>query len=274
MKQSKKYKHHYNTCFNLKKIISGDFERYKVYEHPVIVPYNKGMTGIRGNSKNPEKSLRQSVTRARQKIFGYVMSNEFEYWATQTFDSKVIDRYNLDEIIKRYNQKLWDLKRRNYPELCWLIVPEMHRDSAWHLHKLISGIPKNKIVYSGYHYFNSEKNFSRKVYNWIDMISFGFNDYVYIGEIDALERYKIAVYISKYITKDLAAIRFNKKMYWNSKGLKKSLIINYLIKDLEEFNFKSNQIVLTENTYYIKNDATGEVINKVNDFTIYKPLPF
>lgn len=271
---SKKYKKPNYIYFNLKKIIAGDFERYKIFQYPVIVPLNNGYTGERGKAKNPDKSIRHSMARARQKIFDYIMSNDFEYWATQTFNSQVIDRFNLDEIVRRYNQKLWNLKRRKYFNLKWLIVPEMHQNSAWHLHMLISGIPKSKIVYSGYDYYNKNKNFSRKVYNWVDMINFGFNDYVYIADIEPLEKFRIALYIIKYITKDLIKNRFNKKIYWVSKDLKEPLIVNYLVKDLEKFNIKSNQLILNENTYYIKDEKTGQVINKVDDIMIYKPLPF
>lgn len=268
----KLYKKPNYIYFNLKKIVAGDYERYKIYEKPVIVPYNAGYTGERGKAKNPEKSLRESLARAKQKIFGYVMANCWEYWATQTFNSSKLDRFNLDEIVKKYNRRLLYLKSK-YKKLQWLIVPEQHKNEAWHLHMLISGIPENKIVYSGYDYYNKNKNFSRRIFNWIDTVDFGFNDYVFIKNIDALEQYKIAVYLTKYITKDLAVNRFNKKLYWVSKGLKQPLIKNYLIKNIEEFNFKSNQIVLTENTYCIKNDV-GEIINKVEDFTVYKPIPF
>ncbi len=271
---SKKYIKPNYIYFNLKKIIAGDFERYKVFQYPVIVPFNKGNIGERGNAKNPDKSIRQSMARARQKIYGYIMSNDFDYWATQTFNAKKVDRYNLDEIVKKYNQKLWDLKRRKYFNLKWLIVPEMHHDGAWHLHMLISGIPKSQIVYSGYDYYNKNKNFSRKIYNWIDTIDFGFNDYVYIADIEAIEKFRIALYITKYITKDLITNRFNKKVYWASKDLKEAYTETYLIKDVEEFNFKSNQLILTENIYFIKDEQTGQVINKVEDFTVYKPLPF
>ncbi|HSH51366.1 MAG TPA: hypothetical protein VK982_06550, partial [Bacteroidales bacterium] len=150
--------------FNLTTIISGDFERYKVYHKPFKVPYNYGYTGKRGQSKNPENSLRQAMNRAKNKIHGYVMANDWDYWATQTFNPKKIDRFNLDEIIKKYGKKLRNLKSRNYSDLQWLIVPEQHKNGAWHLHMFISGIPQERIKYSGYDYFNKEKQFSRRIY--------------------------------------------------------------------------------------------------------------
>src|SRR5690606_1080745 len=122
-KYYKKYNNH-EKYFNLKKIIAGDYERYKLYEKPFIVPNNKGYTGIRGKAKDRERSIKKSMNRAKEKIFGYIMANSFEYWATQTFNNEKLDRYNLDDIIKKYNRKLWNLKDRNYKNLQWLIVPE------------------------------------------------------------------------------------------------------------------------------------------------------
>ena len=145
--------------FNLKTIITDEFERYKIYEKPVIIPENNGYTGKRGRAKNREKSIRQAIKRAKEKIYGYIMANEWEYWATQTFSPKAIDRFNLDEIVRRYNQKLKDLRRRKYSNLKWLIVPEQHNDGAWHLHAFMSGIPADKVVYSGYDYFNKKRLF-------------------------------------------------------------------------------------------------------------------
>ena len=272
LKYLKKYKKPNYKYFNLKLIVAGDFERYKVYEKPFVVPDNKGDTGIRGQAKDKERSIKKSMNRAKEKVYGYIMCNNFEYWATQTFNNKKLDRYSIDEIVKKYNRRLKYLKTK-YINLKWLIVPEQHSDGAWHLHMFMSGIPKDRIVYSGYDYYNKEKKFSRKIYNWVDTIDFGFNDYVYTADIGPLEKYRIATYIIKYITKDLALNRFNRKMYWASKDLTEPLIERYLIKDINEFNFKSNQLILTESTYFIK-DEQGQVINKVEDFTIYKPLPF
>ena len=257
--------------FNLKTIISGEFERYKIYEKPVIIPENNGYTGERGKAKNREKSIRQAIKRAKDKIYGYIMANEWEYWATQTFSSKAIDRFNLDEIVRRYNKRLKNLKQRKYPNLKWLIVPEQHKDGAWHLHAFMIGIPADKVVYSGYDYFNKKKAFSRRIYNWVDMIDYGFNDYLYIGDCNPLERFKMANYVMKYITKELAQKRFNKKMYWCSRGLKKPIITNTLTFK-KDMSFAG--VIVSHNRYYVKDGETGEIFNTVKDITVFNPLPF
>lgn len=265
MKQKK------TKAFNLKVTLYGEIERYKVYNKPFNIPNNKGNNGIRGMGER-DRTIKEAVRRSKNKIYNIIMANNFEYWATQTFNNKVVDRYNLDEIIKKYNKKLYNLKYTKYNNLKWLIVPEEHKDGAYHLHMLISGIPKEKIIYSGYDYYNKEKNYSRKVYNWIDTINYGFNDYVYIGDIEILEKIKIASYITKYITKDLADKRFNRKMFWTSKGLKKPTEIKALTTNIDDI-INNDKLLISHNNYYIK-DNDGNIINSVDDYIYYNDLQF
>ena len=89
-----------NKIYNLKMIKAGEFERYKYYELAYVVPDNGGNTGIRGQAKDRDESVRRAMHRAREKIYGYVIANSWEYWATQTFSSEAIDRYNLDDIVR------------------------------------------------------------------------------------------------------------------------------------------------------------------------------
>ena len=259
-----------NKVFNLKSIVAGDIERHKYFDKVVVVPDNGGYTGKRGQSLNRDKSIRESMQRAKEKIYGYIMANDWAYWATQTFNPNVIDRFDLDEIISKYNKRLRNLKSRNYAELKWLIVPEQHEDGAYHLHMFMSGIPADRLKYSGRDYYSSDKK--RPIYNWLDTEDFGFNYYLYIGELDSLERVKMAKYVTKYITKDLAKNRFNKRKYWTSKGLAEPTRSNTFAKDIDVILFPAD--IISESTYYIKDQTTGEVYNKVTDYTLYNPCPF
>jgi hypothetical protein len=261
-----------NKVFNLKSIVAGDIERHKYFDRVVVVPHNGGFTGKRGQSLNRDKSIRESMQRAKEKIYGYIIANDWAYWATQTFNPNVIDRFDLDEIISKYNKRLRNLKSRNYAELKWLIVPEQHKDGAYHLHMFMSGIPADRVQYSGYDYCNKDKNYSRPIYNWLDTVDFGYNDYLFIGNLEPLDRLKMANYVTKYITKDLAINRFNKKKYWTSKGLAEPTRSNTFTKDIDGILYPAE--IISESTYYIKDQSTGEIYNKVTDFTLYNPCPF
>lgn len=249
-------------------IVSGAIRRYKLYHRQVKVPDNGGKRGIRGQAVDRDRSIRQAVSRAREKIYGYVIANDWEYWATQTFSPEKLDRYSLDDIVKTYGKKLRNLKARKYPDLRWLIVPEQHKDGAWHLHMLVAGVPREAIVYSGRNYYNGD--YVRPIYNWVDTIDYGYNDYVYIGDCDVLERLKIAGYLSKYITKALAADRYNKKMYWCSRGLNIPTITNTIIDNIDYIGAAG--VIISRYTYHINDPDTGEIYNTVDDITVYKPI--
>ena len=257
-----------NKVFNLKSIVAGDIENHKYYDKVVVVPHNGGFTGKRGQSLNREKSINQSMARAREKIYGYIMANDWEYWVTQTFNKEAIDRYNLDEIMKKYNRRLKYLKTK-YNNLKWLIVPEQHKDGAWHMHKLVSGIPKDRLKYTGCDYNGDKK---KPIYNWLDTADYGFNEYIYIGSCEPKEKVIIANYIRKYMTKDLATERFNRKKYWASKGLAEPIKTNTFNKDIDGILFPAE--IISQNEYYIKDQTTGAVYNKVTDYTLYNPCPF
>lgn len=253
-------------------IKAGEYERYKYYELAFVVPDNGGNTGKRGQAKDREESIRRAMHRAKEKIYGYVIANDWEYWATQTFNMGAIDRYNLDEIVKRYNMKLKNIKRRQCPELKWLIVPEQHKDGAWHLHMFMSGIPKERMKYSGCDHYSGDKK--RPIYNWLDTDDYGFNYYLYIVDLEPLERVIMTNYITKYITKDLVEKRFNKKMYWCSRGLWEPSVASTYVYDYDVETIKSSGTIITQNTYYIKDPESGDIFNKVHDFTLYNPCPF
>lgn len=261
------------NAYNLKVILFDKFERYKLYEQLVYIPENNGEKGKRGEAKDRDESIRQSMRRAREKINGYILANDWEYWATQTFRPEALDRFSLDDIVKKYNQRLYNLKKNKYNYLSWLIVPEQHKNGAWHLHLLMSGIPKNRVVYSGYDYYNKNKNYSRPIYNWLDTIDYGYNDYVYIGDIEPIEKLKIATYISKYITKELAMERFNKKMYWVTRGLKLPKVIKTITTNIDDL-ISDNNILISESKYHIKDKETGQIFNSVQDIIYYAPYEF
>ena len=261
-----------NKIYNLKIIKAGEYERYKYFELACIVPDNGGNTGIRGQAKDREESIRRAMHRAKEKIYGYVIANNWEYWATQTFNSEAIDRYNLDEIVNRHNKKLRNLKYRNYPKLKWLIVPEQHKDGAYHLHMFISGVPKDRLKYSGCDYYSKDDDCSRPIYNWLDTEGLGFNYYLYIGDLEPLGRLKMANYVTQYITKELATNRFNKKKYWTSKGLAEPTRSNTITNDIDGILLPTE--IISESTYYIKDQSTGEVYNRVTDYILYNLCPF
>lgn len=248
-------------------------ERYKItklFAKPIVVPDSKGARGIRGQAKEPEKSLYNSLRRAKKAVFEYVISNEWDMWGTLTFDGSKINRYDLDVIQQSITYYLRDVKKK-HKGLRWLMVPEQHKDGAWHFHLLLAGLPESELRDTGRTY----RRTGRKMYNWVGFEKkFGFNSLIDIRGLTLDESFKIANYLTKYMTKSLGILRRNKKKYWCSKGLKRPARINALIsydvyKDFFINDLVSNELsssyIVSVREYYCKDVNTGEVLNTINE---------
>ena len=175
------------------------------------------------------------------------MCNNWEYVIHMTFDKEKIDRYDLNLIKQKLLKWINNYNQNNNTNIKYLLIPEQHKDSAWHIHGLIMNIPKehlkefkeNDVIPIK---IKSKIAQGEKVFDW-DKYSnkFGF---VLIEEIRNAEA--ISKYITKYITKDLkkTTIKLNEKMYYCSKNLRrKELIHKGLLKkefkpDYENFYVK------------------------------------
>lgn len=250
----------------------------KVYERPLVIPKSKGVRGIRGKASDPEKSLYNSLARAKRSIYEYAIANDWDFWATLTLDRSKIDRYSLDVIQKKLTSFLDNTRRTKHNGLRWLIVPEMHKDGAWHFHLLLAGLPDTDLRDTGRTY----RDTGRKIYNWIDYEEkFGWNTLIDIRGVPLEEMYKIAKYLTKYMTKALGILRHNKKKYWSSKGLqrpkKTSTLISYevykafMVEVLRDG--QASDYIITENEYHYKDRTTGEVINTVYEL-VEVNMPF
>lgn len=145
-----------------------------------------------------ERGERQNMTRAVQKVYDLARSNVFDWFITMTFDSEKVDRYNYNacaDAIKGFTKKL--CKDGNQ----WIIVPEQHKDGAFHFHGLISG-----ALDLTYH--------ADGVYN-LNNYGYGFTTATRIRD-----RARVSTYISKYLTKKITVPK-GRKRYWASRSLQR-----------------------------------------------------
>lgn len=84
----------------------------------------------------PLTNLRRSMRRARVKVRDYALSTAMVYFVTFTLDATKIDRRDIHVITKKLNRWLDNMVRRK--GLCYLMVPELHKDGAIHFHGLIN----------------------------------------------------------------------------------------------------------------------------------------
>lgn len=161
------------------------------------------------------EKLESSISRARQKVFEYAYCNDWDWFVTMTLDPQKYDRYNLDKFHKDLTQWLRDYGRyKVHQKIAFLLVPERHKDGAWHIHGLLSGVPESVLA----PFEKGTPLYGTDYLNWPDYAKkFGFCS---VGRVKNHEA--VSGYITKYITKDMARLNneVGAHLYYCSRGLK------------------------------------------------------
>lgn len=130
----------------------------------------------------------RSVRRSRTTVKDYVKTNsELKYFVTYTLASDKINRYDEEEIYKKIRNWLSD--RVKLKGLKYILVPEKHKDGAWHFH-----------------------GFTNEPLEW----KYGFYKIV---EVDREEINRVINYTISYVRKDME--KFNNRRYLHSRNLSK-----------------------------------------------------
>lgn len=169
---------------------------------------DKYLQSEKEKKEKKEKGVYNSVIRSKNRIYSVARSVTWDYFITLTFNGKKVNRYDYENCCIKLKNWL-DRYRRSSPALKYLIVPEQHKDGAWHFHGLISCGDYSSFVDSG------KKDKGNTIYN-IDSYKLGFTTATKI--VDTL---RASSYICKYITKDCYKnIPAGKKRYWYSRNIK------------------------------------------------------
>lgn len=168
----------------------------------------KKKAGIVGEDK--DRVIYNSQNRSINKIYEITRSNKWDYFITLTFSPEVVDRYNYDDITKVLHNWLKNIKQNYSKNLKYIIVPELHKDGAYHFHGLIADIGNLKLVDSGY------KTKTKDIIYNIENYYLGFTTCTKVKN-----NQKVSSYITKYITKDLCVTTKGKKRFWYSYNLNK-----------------------------------------------------
>lgn len=216
-----KIKHYANN----KKIITycstSIFRIPLIKKKKVIKKYSA--TSFYNDSEYREQRL-DSLLRSKNRLKDIVLLNEFEYFATFTFDISRVDSTDIQDVIRKTQVYLKNAVQRN--DLKYIVVPEYHADGKKvHLHALLSGnVPvkssgtfkcegiKKPMKMSTIKKKGLCELIVSEVYN-IANWHYGFSTAIKIyGSVQALSSY-----VTKYLTKDNHKI-FG-KFYWCSKNL-------------------------------------------------------
>lgn len=88
-------------------------------------------------SKSAGEDMLRSMRRARAKLRRLALANSFELFCTLTLDPERIQRYDPVEVAKKLNQWARNMVQRH--GMKYILVPERHKDGAFHFHGFLAG---------------------------------------------------------------------------------------------------------------------------------------
>ena len=160
-----------------------------------------------------------SIKRTKKKVYDYAKSNEWQWFVTFTFSPDKVNRYDYDECTK-YLSKWFNNLKRSSPALSYLVVPEQHKDGAYHFHGLFSGINERQIVWTGKYVVKRVRGLRSKFVRTKEKIyKIGSYKLGWMTATKVREMEKVTSYITKYITKDMLNGLHGRKRYWCSRNL-------------------------------------------------------
>lgn len=171
-------------------------------------------------------NMARSFRRTRSALYMYARQCNWEYFITLTYSpDKIENRYDFSLCMKKVHKWIDNCKMRKAKDLLYLLVPEQHKDGAWHIHGLLCNT-------TGLTFTDSGKRYDGKIVYNLDDWKLGFSTATKVTDT-----YKVSNYITKYITKDLCAITPGKQRYFVSKSIPKPKIFTALIDSDEVDSF-------------------------------------
>ena len=179
---------------------------------------------IQKNTVNTEK-LNNNITRARTTVRELGYCNQWELFFTFTINQQFYDRYNLADFRKVLSQWIRNYNKKYSLKIKYLLIPEQHKDGAWHFHGFLIGLPISHLKKFEIGDIMGQKIADKvlagcTVYNWLAYQGkFGF------CSLETIRNQERAVnYIIKYITKELAQSvdSLGAHLYYASKGLERA----------------------------------------------------
>lgn len=174
-----------------------------------------------------------SIRRARDKVFdiAYLNADDWIWFITFTLDKEKINRYDSAEVSKYMRNWLSNQVKRK--GLKYLIVPELHKDRAIHLHGFLNDCDFN-FVDSGY--FDKENRLIYNVNDW----RLGFTTAIELDE----QKVNLCKYMVKYVTKDVQRIFGN--FYLAGGHIERVVPFEYIELDYDTLDVPEHDIPNTD----------------------------
>ena len=92
------------------------------------------------------KKLSNNLSRARSAVYALARCNPWSYFVTLTLDPSKVDRNDLKAAYRKLAKWINNYNSRHNCKVLYLLVPEPHKDGAWHFHGLLSGLPLDHLT--------------------------------------------------------------------------------------------------------------------------------
>lgn len=170
------------------------------------------------DTQHYDSKLNEAFCRAKSLVLQYALCNPWEFFFTGTLNENKFDRHDLDAYQRKLSQFIRDKRKEYGTRVQYLLIPEQHKDGAWHIHGMLSGLPGS--VLRRFRPPEPSKLVNSEYLNWPDyQEKFGFCS---LGPI----KHPVATsfYITKYISKELSHRDgdLGKHLYFHSRPLKKA----------------------------------------------------
>ena len=175
--------------------------------------YTENLEKGKEKESNEIGKARRNISRAKGMVLEYAKCNDWDWFFTGTLDKRKQNRYDLQAYIRDLGQFIRDERKRTGSEIRYMLIPEQHKDGAWHMHGYFYGIPETDIQINSHGYYDWTRYSKRFGYCSLDRIK---------------DKERCDNYITKYISKEMGglAIEKNKKLYYSSRGLHTAEIIH------------------------------------------------
>lgn len=226
--------------------------RFRLLKLPYRLPKQKEQTFYQAEQLDTDEEcqagrLDNNISRARSRILELGYSNKWEYFCTLTLDGAKRDRYDLNGFVRKLGEWVRHYNRKYSCKLKYLLIPEQHKDGAYHMHGLMSGVSSDSLT--------------RNKYGYLDM-PFYAERFGYISLDPIRDADRTVSYITKYISKDTASteIAAGNHLYYASHGLNgKNRIAVFDVPNDFKMDFENDFCGIT----WVKGDIENVVLDLI-----------
>lgn len=207
----------------------------------------------RTQDERQAESIRTSISRSVRMVRELAACNPWQFFVTITLSpANWQNRYTpdgLQDVIKAMTRR-WRRKHKDgsayCPDFKYLLIPEMHKNGAIHLHGFVNHMPPAECIPYTMADVNSSKQLPKKICDkvragetiyhsptWEKL--FGYNTFEPISDLD-----KASSYVVKYVSKEIGSTPF-KMRYWSSRKLSRATrIATYYFPDSSDYSQQLN----------------------------------